>query len=272
MSDFQSLVKEPKSSGGTVKVLKGQKVAECHNHSGVILELQNCRETLRWLKGEVDVALQKLELALIRAEECGMLQRNEWANGKGCLCLVTRSPNSPEIPTEDGAFLIEVSGAVPGDEGPSSVARGPQSSPMTAILARGEAISPQKLPETPSLIVPIANSELLVSGKAFGRVGSRLKAGETPSSPATMSMVSKVANTIQTVLEKVSGAVPGDEGLSSVAGGPQSSLANAILARGKTVSPQKLSETPSPVVPTTNSKLLVYGKVFGGVGLRSKAR
>jgi hypothetical protein len=46
-SDFQSLVREPKSSGGIVKVLKGQEVAECQNHSSVILELWNCKEMLR---------------------------------------------------------------------------------------------------------------------------------------------------------------------------------------------------------------------------------
>jgi hypothetical protein len=138
----------------------------------------------------------------------------------GCLRLVTRSLNSPEIPAEDGALLVEVSDAILGDEGPSSVAGGPQSSPVTAILARGEAVSPQKLLETPSPVVPTADLELLVSGKAFGGVGSRLKAKETPSLLVTMSMVSRVAKMIQTVPEKVSDAVPGDEGLSSVAGGP----------------------------------------------------
>jgi hypothetical protein len=58
--------------------------------------------------------------------------------------------------------------------------------------------------ETPSLVVPTADSELLVSGKAFGGVGLRLKAGGTSSSPATMSMVSRVVGMIQTMPEKIS--------------------------------------------------------------------
>jgi hypothetical protein len=87
------------------------------------------------------------------------------------LCLVRRSLNSLKIPTEDGALLMEVFGAIPDDEGLSSVVGGPQSSSKTAILAREEVVSPHKLPETPSPIVSTVDSELLVSGKAFGRAG-----------------------------------------------------------------------------------------------------
>ena len=42
--------------------------------------------------------------------------------------LATRSPNFLEVPVEDGASLIEAPSVVPGDEGPSSVAEGTQSS------------------------------------------------------------------------------------------------------------------------------------------------
>jgi hypothetical protein len=38
------------------------------------------------------VGLQKLELVLIRVEECGMLRRKEWADGKG-----TQTSRGPEL-------------------------------------------------------------------------------------------------------------------------------------------------------------------------------
>lgn len=63
-SDVQSLVRESTSSGNIVQMLKGQEVAECQNHTGVSLELRNCKETLWLLKWEIDMGLQKLDWCL----------------------------------------------------------------------------------------------------------------------------------------------------------------------------------------------------------------
>lgn len=73
-SELQSLVRSHALRGGPVQALKGQEVFECQAHSGVSLELWNCKETIRWLKGEIDVGLQRLELALKRVENCGLLK------------------------------------------------------------------------------------------------------------------------------------------------------------------------------------------------------
>jgi hypothetical protein len=62
---------------------------------------------------------------------------------------------------------------------------------------------PQKLSKTPSLVVPTTDSELLKYRKVFRGVGLRWKARETSSSPMIVSMVSKVARTIQTLQEKI---------------------------------------------------------------------
>ena len=86
------------------------------------------------------------------------------------------------------------------EETPSSLA--------IVILARGLAVSPQMLLETPYPVVPNANSKLLVSGKASGGMGSHLKAGETPL-PVIMSMVNRVVETFQTMPEKTSPMIEG---------------------------------------------------------------
>lgn len=80
--DLQALVRTPTRSSSVVQELMGREVSECQiqTHSGVSLELHNCRETLRWLKGEIDVGLQILELALKRVENSGLLQAKRGSN------------------------------------------------------------------------------------------------------------------------------------------------------------------------------------------------
>ncbi|KAB8994309.1 hypothetical protein FH972_026899 [Carpinus fangiana] len=129
-------------------------------------------------------------------------------SASGCMRLATRSPNLPEVPAEDGARLVEAPGVVPDDLGLTRVARGIQRLSATAILARQEAASPQTLPETPSSVVPTTIPELLVSRKASGGVGSRLKAREPPSSPAIAILARGVAVPPQTLPETPSLVVP----------------------------------------------------------------
>jgi hypothetical protein len=73
-SGLQTPVKEFALNDATEEACKRREVSECQTHFGASLDLLNCRETLRWLKGEIDVGLQKLELTLNRVEVSGLLQ------------------------------------------------------------------------------------------------------------------------------------------------------------------------------------------------------
>lgn len=55
--------------------------------------------------------------------------------------------------------------------------------------------------EKPSLVDPTANQEMFVSGKVFGGVGVRIKAGDPLNSPAVLSLVSGKATLHHTMAE-----------------------------------------------------------------------
>lgn len=99
---------------------------------------------------------------------------------------VTRSPTSTNVPAATSVLYVDRLGVLPGGEGQSSIAGVPQSPSTNALLTRGKTVSTQTSPEMPLPVAPIVD----MSGKASGGVGWRFKAGESPISPAIVSLVS----------------------------------------------------------------------------------